>query len=300
MRLSNSTNILNFDFKKPYMVSPENSIAVLAAAGFKHIDVNLCGLSRVGKPVAPMTQDDWMESAKRWRKLGDELGVKFTQTHAYFSVDGPVAPGGVPGGEMGEELMRRSVIAAEILGAEYMVTHPFSIIEDGKVLFEASYEANMEYFTRWHKFWHEHGVGMAIENMNTYKNSPTPSPFSSADQMIRLVDDLNQPDIGICLDTGHAFLSGHDPAEFIRKVGSRLRATHIADNHGEKDDHIAPFQGEIDWFEVMKALKEIDYKYDFAFEIQSLTSRFPVAVQHDLIKFTYSLGRYLVDSVNNQ
>ena len=38
MRLSNSTNILNFDFKKPYMVSPENSIAVLAAAGFKHIE----------------------------------------------------------------------------------------------------------------------------------------------------------------------------------------------------------------------------------------------------------------------
>ncbi|MBE5772779.1 MAG: sugar phosphate isomerase/epimerase [Clostridiales bacterium] len=295
MRLCNSTNIFNFNLKIPYTVSPENAIAALAAAGYKHIDMNLCGLSRIGKPVSPMTQDDWAESAKRWRRLGDELGVKFTQAHAYFSVDGPVAPGGVPGGEMGEELMRRSVLAAEILGSEYMVTHPFSVVENGKVLNEASYEANLEYFTRWGKFWHEHGIGMAIENMSAYKNSPTPSPFASPEQMIKLVDELNKPDIGICLDTGHAFLSGYDPADFARKVGSRLRATHIADNYGEKDDHIAPFQGNIDWFEFMKALKEIDYKYDFAFEIHNLTSRFPAEVQPDLIKFTHTLGQYLVD-----
>lgn len=295
MRLSNSTNIVNFDMKIPYQISPDHAISVLAAAGYKYVDMNLCGLSRVGKKIAPMTLDNWEESARYWRKLGDEIGVKFTQSHAYFSVDGPVAPGGVPGGEMGEELMRRSVLAAEILGSEYMATHPFSIVENGKVLPEASYEANMEYFTRWGKFWHEHGVGMAIENMTAPKNSPTPSPFASPEQMIRLVDDLNKPDIGICLDTGHAFLSGYDPAEFVRKIGSRLRATHIADNHGEKDDHIAPFQGGIDWFEFMKALKEIDYKYDFAFEIQNLTARFPVALQSDLVKFTYTLGQYLVN-----
>ena len=295
MRLSNSTNIVNFDMKIPYQISPDHAISVLAAAGYKYVDMNLCGLSRMGKKIAPMTLDNWEESARYWRKLGDEIGVKFTQSHAYFSVDGPVAPGGVPGGEMGEELMRRSVLAAEILGSEYMVTHPFSIVENGKVLPEASYEANMEYFTRWGKFWHEHGVGMAIENMPSYKGTATPSPFTSPEQMIRLVDDLNQPDIGICLDTGHAFLSGYDPAEFVRKIGSRLRATHIADNHGERDDHIAPFQGDIDWFEFMKALKEIDYKYDFAFEIQSLTSRFPVALQPDLVKFTYTLGQYLVN-----
>jgi len=298
MRLCNSTNIFNFNLKIPYTVSPENAIAVLAAAGFKHIDMNLCGLSRIGKPVSPMTQDDWAESAKRWRKLGDELGVKFTQSHAYFSVDGPVAPGGVPGGEMGEELMRRSVLAAEILGSEYMVAHPFSIVENGEVLPEASYEANLEYFTRWGKFWHEHGVGMAIENMVAREDRPNPSPFATADQLIKLVDELNQPDIGICLDTGHAFISGQNPADFARKVGSRLRATHIADNHGEKDDHIAPFQGNIDWFEFMKALKEIDYKYDFAFEIHNLTSRFPAEVQPDLIKFSYTLGAYLVGSAD--
>lgn len=294
MRLSTSTNILNFDLKTPYMVSAEHSISVCAAAGYRYLDVNLCGLSRVGKKFAPMTLDNWEQSVRAWRKLADDIGVTFSQAHAYFSVDGPVAPGGVPGGKLGEELMRRSVLAAEILGAEYMVVHPFSVVEDSKVLPEASYEANLEYFARWHKIWHEHGVGMAIENMVAKDGRPNPSPFATADQMIRLADELNQPDIGVCLDTGHAFLSGQNPAEYVRKLGPRLRATHIADNRGQNDDHVAPFQGDINWFEVMKALKEIDYQYDFAFEIQNLTSRFPMSIQGDLIRFSYTLGEYLI------
>ena len=197
MRLSTSTNILNFDLKQPYAISPEHAISVCAAAGYKYIDINICGLCRVGKKHAPMTLDDWESSVRRWRRLGDDLGVKFTQTHAYWSVDGPVAPGNVPGGELGEELMRRSVLASEILGTEYMVTHPFSVVVDGKVQPEMTYEANLEYFARWHKVWHEHGVGMAIENMTAAKNSATPSPFAAPETLIRLIDELNQPDIGI-------------------------------------------------------------------------------------------------------
>lgn len=298
MRLSTSTNIMNFDLKTPYMVSAEHSISVCAAAGYKYLDMNFCGLSRMGKKFAPMTLDNWEESVRAWRKLGDDIGVKFTQAHAYFSVDGPVTPGNVPGGEMGEELMRRSVLGAEILGSEYMVVHPFSVVENGVINPDLSYEANMEYFTRWHKFWHEHGVGMAIENMICRDDRPNRSPFASPEQMIRLVDDLNQPDIGVCLDTGHAYLSGYDPAECVRKLGARLRATHIADNHGQRDDHVAPFQGDIDWFAVMKALKEIDYQHDFAFEIQNLTSRFPMSIQNDLIRFSHTLGLYLIGSDN--
>jgi len=295
MRLSTSTNILNFDLKQPYAISPEHAISVCAAAGYKYIDINICGLCRVGKKHAPMTLDDWESSVRRWRRLGDDLGVKFTQTHAYWSVDGPVAPGNVPGGELGEELMRRSVIASEILGTEYMVTHPFSVVVDGKVQLEMTYEANLEYFARWHKVWHEHGVGMAIENMTAAKNSATPSPFAAPETLIRLIDELNQPDIGACLDTGHAFLSGYDPAEYARQLGSRLRATHIADNKGERDEHVAPFMGDIDWFAFVKALREIDYRHDFAFEIQNLTARFPVSVQGDLVRFSHTLGQYLLE-----
>ena len=101
MRLSTSTNIMNFDHGKPYMVSFEHALSTCAAAGYRYLDVNLCGMSRAGKRFAPMTEDNWEEQAHAWRKLADDIGVRFLQGHAFFSIGGPVAPGEVPGGDFG-------------------------------------------------------------------------------------------------------------------------------------------------------------------------------------------------------
>ena len=84
-------------------------------------------------------------------------------------------------------------------------------------------------------------------------------------------------------------------ADAIRKVGHRLRATHINDNHGAGvDEHVAPYMGTIDWSDVMNALREINYAQDFSFEIQNLTSCYPAALQPEMIRFSYRLGNYLL------
>lgn len=292
MRLCTSTNIVNFHRGLPYMVPFEHALSLCAAAGYRHVDANLCGMSRQGKPVSPMTEDGWEEHAISWRSLADHLGVAFTQAHAYFSVEGPVAPGQMPGGEFGEEMMRRSVLAAQILGVEWMVVHPVSVVENEQVLVDETYRYNLAYFKRWHKLFHDHKVGMAIENMTNHKKYA--SPFADMPVLSRLIDELGEPDIGACLDTGHALISGHDPAQCVRDLGGRLRATHIADNRGKEDDHVAPFQGIIRWAEVVKALRDIDYRHDFAFEIHNLTSAFPVDIQPELVRFSYALGEYLL------
>lgn len=293
MRLSTSTNLMNFDHGKPYMVSAEHAISTLAAAGYRYLDINLCGMCRVGKRFAPMTEDNWEQQVRAWKKLSDDIGVRFLQGHAYFSVDGPVTVGNVPGGDFGEEMMRRSVLAAEILGVEYMVVHPFTVKKDDHALLEETMQANLAYFRRWHAFFHEHHVGMAIENMNNL--SRIPSPFADIDRLIALVDALNEPDIGACLDTGHANTSGYNPADCVRMLGARLRATHINDNHaGNRDEHIAPFMGTIDWPALVRALRDIGYERDFSYETQNLTSPFPLRVQGDLLRFSYTLGQYLL------
>lgn len=293
MRLSTSTNLMNFDHGKPYMVSAEHAISALAAAGYRYLDINLCGMCRPGKRFAPMTEDNWEEQARGWRKLADDIGVQFLQGHAFFSVSGPVAPGGVPAGDFGEEMMRRSVLAGEILGVEYMVVHPFSVIENDQLLPEETHRANVEYFRRWHAFFHEHHLGMAIENMNNL--SRIPSPFANIDNLIAVIDEINEPDVGACLDTGHANTSGYNPADCVYQLGQRLRATHINDNHaGNRDEHIAPFMGTIDWPALVRALRDIGYSYDFSYETHNLTSPFPLRVQGDLLRFSYTLGQYLL------
>jgi sugar phosphate isomerase/epimerase len=77
---------------------------------------------------------------------------------------------------------------------------------------------------------------------------------------IEVIDQINRPDVGINVDTGHVFLFGGDPAQSIRDVGHRLVTTHLQDNFGENDDHQPPGMGYIDWRGVLQALVDIDYR----------------------------------------
>ena len=185
MRLSTSTNILSYDWKSPCRVPFEESVAAARAAGYRYLDANLSILCQKGYPAASLTEDGWESLVPGWRALADRIGVKFTQAHAYFSISGPVPQGAVPGGDFGEEMIRRCVLAAEILGVEWMVIHPFNVLVNGQISAEASYRSNLEYFRRWHRFWHGHHVGMAIENMSHHDTHV--NVWGDIDRLIALV-----------------------------------------------------------------------------------------------------------------
>ena len=53
----------------------------------------------------------------------------------------------------------------------------------------------------------------------------------------------------------------------MRTVGRHLITLHLHDNHGERDEHLLPGQGAIDWVDVMQALRDIDYGGEFMYEI---------------------------------
>jgi len=91
----------------------------------------------------------------------------------------------------------------------------------------------------------------------------------SADDILYVIDKVGSDRFGICLDTGHLNLRDFkDQRKFILTAGKYLKALHIADNYGEKDDHLMLFNGgQVDFVEVVKALREIDYRGMFNLEI---------------------------------
>ena len=90
----------------------------------------------------------------------------------------------------------------------------------------------------------------------------------NADSLCAITDQLDPERFGICLDTGHLNMQDGDQVAFIRKAGSRLTALHIADNEGERDQHMMPFgRGNVDFEKVVAALREIDYHGLFNLEI---------------------------------
>ena len=290
MKLTTSTNIMNYDQGKPYQIPMDEAVRACAKAGYRYLDANLCGSARPGQPLAGNGWEAW---AHEIRLLGDSLGIRFCQAHAYWTIGSAFHSDMTRvDGEWGEELMRRSVIAAEILGVNWMVVHPYTVPRESWYDYEKSFAYNREYFKRWGEIYAEHKVGMAIENMA--RNPQKTSYCACGEELLELVEAVDNPMVQICIDTGHAHLSGIEPERMIRQVGSCLKATHIADNHQNKDEHFVPFNGTINWAEVMKALKEIDYQEAFAFEVHHLTSMFPAQIQQQLVDFSYELGEYLM------
>lgn len=81
-----------------------------------------------------------------------------------------------------------------------------------------------------------------------------------AEDLIDIIETTGGSNLGICLDTGHLNIAGGDQEEFIKTCGEHLLALHIADNEGERDQHMMPYgKGNVDWGKVVGAVKEVGY-----------------------------------------
>ena len=102
------------------------------------------------------------------------------------------------------------------------------------------------------------GVELALENGATLKHM---------DYILELVAHLNQPHVGICIDTGHAALGNLGAAPAVSMAGERLLTTHLQDNWGQVDDHLPPGSGNIDWGAVLGALHDVGYRRPLLLEL---------------------------------
>lgn len=103
-----------------------------------------------------------------------------------------------------------------------------------------------------HALAEKHGVRLALEVM--------PNRLSTAEALIDLIDnDLELPDVGLCLDYGHAFLMG-DVADTIEIAAGHLLTSHIHDNDGKADAHLVPFEGRLDWSTAVMTTQKVGYE----------------------------------------
>ena len=89
------------------------------------------------------------------------------------------------------------------------------------------------------------GVKLLIENL---QNEVTQSA-----NILEILSSGHLRDIGVCLDVGHAYL-GEGVAATLAALKPLLRSSHLHDNHGEKDEHLWPGDGNIAWDEVFEGL----------------------------------------------
>lgn len=90
------------------------------------------------------------------------------------------------------------------------------------------------------------GVKLLVENLQNEVTEPA--------HIMEILTSGHFKDIGACLDVGHAHL-GAGEAATLDTLKPLLRSSHLHDNHGERDEHLWPGEGDIAWDEVWSGLK---------------------------------------------
>lgn len=288
MRLSTSTSIMDRYQRTQGAVSMEDCIKKCYEAGYRVLDMNFCDMSNPGMPLA---LDGWQTWAEEIADLAAKLGMEFSQSHAHFyNFLNPV----VKDREYHDEMIRRSCVASGILGVKWMTVHAATEAQTRGYSHKASKLGNLAFFPRYFELAFKHQVGVTIENM--FDPTPIQRTYTAAvDDLLDLVDAFDDPRVQVCWDFGHANLVGYDQCAALRVVGKRLKATHFADNHGVKDEHLLPFYGDIDWQPIMKTLKDIGYEGDITYEITPFLDRVPLEVRDGALRHSVEVGGYLLN-----
>lgn len=150
--------------------------------------------------------------------------------------------------------LKRAVDVAEELPFSRMVLHMGGSREAADPKKRDAAFSSLE-----HLILHAHHAGVTIAVENTTSELGQPSYLRA------FVDETRLNGLRFNFDVGHAFLPGDTGTiakeERISRAIEPMRdlvvAVHLHDNHGEKDEHLRPYEGDIDWDSAIPLLKAV-------------------------------------------
>jgi sugar phosphate isomerase/epimerase len=79
--------------------------------------------------------------------------------------------------------------------------------------------------------------------------------------------DTHLRGLGFCFDVGHAHMEGGVEAGF-QLMRDRIATVHVHDNQGEKDEHLLPWEGTIDWDAALAAFAGVSEPLPLVLELK--------------------------------
>ena len=185
----------------------------------------------------------------------DELGLNAPVGHALFSTPNFATP------DEAERLRSIDDVAASLkllaaIGTGVAVVHPtghsIDYNEDNRSACVAQARKSMFQLG---SIAGDIGIRRAWENL---PHRGMLRPFHDMNELREAIDDM--PDhVGLCLDTTHALIAGHDPLGQLNIAADRLFSLHLHDSDGVGDCHWVPGRGIIDWQPFIRRLDELAF-----------------------------------------
>jgi sugar phosphate isomerase/epimerase len=152
--------------------------------------------------------------------------------------------------------IKRAIEVAEHIPFRFLIQHVGVANESFN---ERKFESAMTSIEHLRAFAKPLGVRLLLENI--------PNELSTPERLVEFIRNTHFDDLGVCFDTGHAHMMSDVPQAFETLKGY-VHSTHVHDNAKDRDSHLWPGDGTIDWKQTLDLRTEAPHKPPLLLEIE--------------------------------
>jgi sugar phosphate isomerase/epimerase len=152
--------------------------------------------------------------------------------------------------------IKRALEIAEQIPFRFLIQH---IGVSNESFDDRKFEAAMTSIEHLRAFAKPLGVRILLENI--------PNELCTPEKLVEFIHDSHLADVGVCFDLGHAHIMSDVPQAF-EILKDHIHSTHVHDNAKDKDSHLWPGEGSIDWKQAMELLRSAPHTPPLLFEIE--------------------------------
>lgn len=258
-------------------MSLRNCMEQAKQAGFEAIEL---ALSEEDKITLDSTREDMKKILGVSKKIGIEISSLATAllwSYSLTSSDKKIQ-------KKAKDIIKKMLELASYLEVDTILIVPGIVgvpfNQDAEVVpYDIAHKRSLEALKECAKVAEECEVNIGIENVwNKFLLSPL--------EMKDFIDKIGSEYVGSYFDVGNVLLTGY-PEQWIRILGKRIKKVHIKDfktSVGSINGFCDLLEGDVDWREIMKALKEVGYDSHITAEIVPPYKEYPEALIYNTSK----------------
>lgn len=196
-------------------------------------------------------------------------------------------------------LAKESIKACGKCGCEYLIVNPlFAGISDKEL-----WSVNKEFYLGLVPLAKENNVKILLVNQcKNFNGHLIRGICSDGDKAAEWIDRLNKEAgdelFGFCMDVGASNICGQNMYDFIKKLGSRLKAVILRDCDGNENNALLPFtsvnkrQSQTDWLNLIRGLREFCFDGELIIDLSDTASAFSPILRPALMKLAKEVANY--------
>lgn len=223
-------------------------------------DAGFDGIELALNETGPLSLESTVSEVQEYRKHAEHIGIELTSLASGLYWDYSITSSKPDIRVKAQDIVKRQLEYASMLGVDTILVVPGAVgvdfLPNAEVVdYEAAYNLALETFSKLAQEAEERKVAIGLENVwNKFLLSPL--------ELRDFIDKIHSAYVGAYFDVGNVVFAGY-PEQWIRILNKRIKKVHFKDYRREVGG-IAGFvdllAGDVDYPEVVKALREIGYE----------------------------------------